>query len=84
MPCVVFCGVEEDEAVNTLRNIASRFYYLSALAMPLWFQWQIVYVMRCRFYMEQRTPESWPWAWVGYDPDRPDGPYVCDFGRPCE
>lgn len=61
-----------------VRNVAAILYYWSARFMPLWFRWQWVYVMRCRFYMEQRTADSWPWRFTGYEAGKT---HVCDFGK---
>lgn len=61
-----------------MRTIAAFLYYWSARLMPLWFHWQNVYVMRCRFYMEQRTADSWPWRFKGYEEGKT---HVRDFGE---
>ena len=67
--------------MSTLRSLAAMAYYYSARVMPLWWDWQYVYVMRCRFFMEQRTVDSWPWRWVGYEENVA---LVSGFGTPIE
>lgn len=48
------------------RPIIEALYYFSALAMPPWFDWQVIYVMRARAYFEcneQAGFVGWPWRW---------------------
>lgn len=49
-----------------MRTLVDAVYFFTALHMPIWWQWQGVYVMRARFYFEARDAgilTGWPWAW---------------------
>jgi hypothetical protein len=48
------------------RWIADRAYFHAVMFLPNCFDGWMTIMMRCRFYFEQRTETSWPWAWVAF------------------